>query len=121
MIMSSTTTTRKSFTAADGHDPVGSAVELEPIRSSLGIPEKRSPAESSKRLGHAHVDSDDDRERVEHDQNEILPSPTVASHETPERWNFPKANLWRTFAAFWGFAIMGKDYQISSAHRKHAD
>lgn len=119
--MSSTTTTRKSFTAADGHDPVGSAVELEPIRSSLGIPEKRFPAESSKRLGHAHVDSDDDRERVEHDQNEILPSPTVASHETPERWNFPKANLWRTFAAFWGFAIMGKDYQISSAHRKHAD
>jgi hypothetical protein len=121
MIMSSTTTTRKSFTAADGHDPVGSAVELEPIRSSLGIPEKRFPAESSKRLGHAHVDSDDDRERVEHDQNEILPSPTVASHETPERWNFPKANLWRTFAAFWGFAIMGKDYQISSAHRRHAD
>jgi hypothetical protein len=117
--MSSTTTTRKSFTAAQRHDPVGSVIELEPIRSSLGVPEKRFPAESSKRLGHAHVDSDDDREQ--HDQNEILPSPTVASHEAPERWNSPKANLWRTFAAFWGFAIMGKDYQISSEHRNRAD
>ncbi|KAI4845911.1 MFS general substrate transporter [Aureobasidium sp. EXF-8845] len=103
--MSSTTTTRKSFTAADRHNSAGYAMELEPIRSSLGVPEKRFPAEPSKRLGHAHVDSDDDREQ--HDQNEILPSPTVASHEALERWNFPKANLWRTFAAFWGFAIMG--------------
>jgi hypothetical protein len=106
--MSYTRTTRKSSTAVN--EPIQSVMELEHIRSPLGASDKRFPAETSKRLGHAHIDSDNDHQQ--HDQNEILPSPTVASHEAPERWNFPKANLWRTFAAFWGFAIMGKDYPM---------
>lgn len=124
--MSSTKTTRRSFTAGNGIIGVRPDVELESIRASSKGSQKRFPGESSKRLGHAHVDSDDDREQ--HDQNETLPSPTVASHETLERWNVPKANLWRTFAAFWGFAIMGKNYQIAvwvlcapSAHKTLAD
>jgi hypothetical protein len=107
--MSYTRTTRKSSTVVN--ESIQSVMELEHVRPPLGASDKRFPAESSKRLGHAHIDSDNDHQQ--HDQNEILPSPTVASHEAPERWNFPKANLWRTFAAFWGFAIMGKDYQVA--------
>lgn len=105
--MSSTRTTRRSFTAVNGSHPIRSDIELDFVRSPSKASQKQFPAESSKRLGHARVDSDDDREQL--DQNETLPSPTVASHEALERWNVPKANLWRTFAAFWGFAIMGKD------------
>lgn len=35
-----------------------------------------------------------------------LPSPTTAT-EHLQQWNFPRVNLWRTLAAFWGFIIMG--------------
>ncbi|KAI4721041.1 MFS general substrate transporter [Aureobasidium sp. EXF-10727] len=77
-------------------------MELEPIHSPSGAPEKHFPVESGRRLGHGDLDDHDRR-----DQNETLPSPTVASHEALERWNLPRSNLYRTFAAFWGFAIMG--------------
>lgn len=105
--MSSTRTARRSFTTVKEPDPVHSAIELDTIHSPIRAPEKHFPAGSSRRLGHGHNDSDDGREQ--HDQNETLPSPTVASHDALERWNVPKANMWRTFAACWGFAIMGKE------------
>lgn len=35
-----------------------------------------------------------------------LPSPITAT-EHLQQWNFPRVNLWRTLAAFWGFIIMG--------------
>jgi len=36
-----------------------------------------------------------------------LPSPITAAIEQKERWNGTKINVYRTLAAFWGFAIMG--------------
>lgn len=78
-------------------------MELEPTHSPLRAPEKRYAVESGRRLG--QNDLDGDRER--RDQNETLPSPTVASHDALERWNAPRSNLYRTLAAFIGFAIMG--------------
>jgi hypothetical protein len=110
--MSSTRTARRSFTTVKESDPVHSAIELDNIHSPITAPEKRFPAGSSRRLGHGHGRADSDEDREQHDQNETLPSPTVASHEALERWNVPKANMWRTFAAFWGFAIMGKTSMI---------
>ena len=87
-----------------GHQGSATAViELEPIQSLPRAPEKHFPVDSGRRLG--QNDLDDNSER--HDQNETLPSPTVASHETLERWNAPRSNLYRTLAAFIGFAIMG--------------
>lgn len=40
------------------------------------------------------------------DPIETLPSPTTAT-EKRQRWNNPRVNMWRTFAAFWSFFIMG--------------
>lgn len=35
-----------------------------------------------------------------------LPSPTTAV-EALQRWNHPRTNTYRSFAAFWGFIVMG--------------
>ncbi|KAG9697267.1 MFS general substrate transporter, partial [Aureobasidium melanogenum] len=78
-------------------------IELGPIHTPPRASEKRVPRESGRRLG--QNDLDNNRER--HDHNETLPSPTVASHDALERWNAPRSNLYRTLAAFIGFAIMG--------------
>ncbi|KAG9697203.1 MFS general substrate transporter, partial [Aureobasidium melanogenum] len=78
-------------------------IQLEPIHAPPPATEKHFPVESGRRLG--QNDLDDNRER--YDQNETLPSPTIASHDALERWNAPKSNLYRTLAAFIGFAIMG--------------
>ncbi|KAI9713476.1 MAG: hypothetical protein M1820_000858 [Bogoriella megaspora] len=40
------------------------------------------------------------------DRNEMLPSPSVAAEPT-ERWNHPTVNMYRTFATFWTFVMMG--------------
>ena len=83
-------------------------MELEPIRSLSRAPEKQIPVESGRRLGQNDLDGDRERhDQNENDQNETLPSPTVASHDGLERWNAPRSNLYRTLAAFIGFAIMG--------------
>ncbi|KAG9635385.1 MFS general substrate transporter, partial [Aureobasidium melanogenum] len=87
-----------------GHQGSATAVmELEPMHSPPRASEKYFPVESGRRLG--QNDLDDNRER--YDRNETLPSPTVASHDALERWNAPRSNLYRTLAAFMGFAIMG--------------
>lgn len=78
-------------------------IELETIHSPPRVSQKHFPVESGRRLG--RNDLDDNPER--HDQNETLPSPTVATHDALERWNAPRSNLYRTLAAFIGFAIMG--------------
>jgi hypothetical protein len=36
-----------------------------------------------------------------------LPSPTTAAIETQERWNHPQINMYRTFATFWSFIVLG--------------
>ena len=40
------------------------------------------------------------------DPNESLPSPTTAV-ERLQKWNRPRVNLFRSFAAFWAFTVMG--------------
>lgn len=40
------------------------------------------------------------------DRNETLPSPTTATEQI-ERWNHPRVNVYRIFATFWSFVIMG--------------
>lgn len=76
-------------------------IELEPVHNPPRAYEKHFPADTGRRLGPDDFDDDLDRD----DQNETLPSPTVASHEELEKWN--GSNLYRTLAAFWGFAVMG--------------
>jgi hypothetical protein len=44
--------------------------------------------------------------RDEDDADGSLPSPTTATDEI-QKWNYPRKNMFRTFAAFWGFIIMG--------------
>ena len=34
-------------------------------------------------------------------------SPTAALASLPQRWNHPRINMWRSFASFFGFVIMG--------------
>jgi len=51
-------------------------------------------------------DEDDGSSQVV-DRNESLPTPTSANLEVVERWNSSKGNMARTFAAFWGFVVMG--------------
>lgn len=77
-------------------------IELEPVHIPNRAPEKHTTTDSGRRLGPDDIDDGSDR-----DQNEILPLPGAAPQETLERWNAPRPNLYRTFAAFWGFAIMG--------------
>jgi hypothetical protein len=78
-------------------------IELQPVHIPQGAPEKQLPIGFSRRLGPDDFDDDLDRS----DQNETLPPPTAAPQETLEAWNSPRSNLYRTLAAFWGFAIMG--------------
>ncbi|KAI5194797.1 hypothetical protein AUEXF2481DRAFT_24824 [Aureobasidium subglaciale EXF-2481] len=93
-----------STSRRNNHQGSSTAVmELEPVHSPIQASEKHFPAESGRRLGPDDFDDDLDRD----DQNETLPSPTVASHEVLEKWNTPRPNMYRTFAACWGFAIMG--------------
>lgn len=43
------------------------------------------------------------------DPVENLPSPTTAGPDKHERWNAPRLNMWRSFAAFWSFVVMGSN------------
>jgi hypothetical protein len=47
--------------------------------------------------------------QLDNDPVENLPSPTTQAAEKLERWNRPKANFWRTMAAFWSFVVMGSN------------
>lgn len=40
------------------------------------------------------------------DPTEYLPQPSTTVNVV-ERWNHPKVNVYRTFATFWAFVIMG--------------
>ena len=49
---------------------------------------------------------EDRKSKSNDDPNESLPSPTTAV-EQHQKWNRPRVNLFRSFAAFWGFTVMG--------------
>lgn len=56
------------------------------------------------------------------DPVEVLPSPTTAAAQKHEKWNTPRLNLWRTFAAFWSFIVMGSNdaaYGVCTSYINH--
>ena len=72
-----------------------------PFFSILGrIPRKVKGA------GRTQVQATETSTLQREDRNESLPSPSVAFEELP-RWNYPKINMYRTFATFWSFIVMG--------------
>lgn len=50
-----------------------------------------------------------DRKSQDDDPVESLPSPTTQAAEKLERWNQSRTNVYRTFAAFWSFVVMGSN------------
>jgi hypothetical protein len=50
-----------------------------------------------------------DRQSQDDDPVESLPSPTTQAAEKLEKWNQSRANVYRTFAAFWSFVVMGSN------------
>lgn len=81
-------------------------IELEPVHlvhHGVSEPAKQSSSPVARSL--RRNDTDDSQDA--NDRNESLPSPTTASQEIVERWNYSKMNIARTFAAFWGFVVMG--------------
>lgn len=79
-------------------------VELSDVSHYLDKPQQAKVAEprSSLRI-------DDTKGMQSDDPVEKLPSPTTQAAEKLERWYAPRTNLWRTFAAFWSFVVMGSN------------
>ncbi|KAJ9632467.1 hypothetical protein H2203_000872 [Taxawa tesnikishii (nom. ined.)] len=82
-----------------------SVVELQTIDTHRvqGEPVKGSPMQTGRMLGQSDSESIDKYG----DRNETLPSPTTAPHEIQEKWNSSPTTMYRTFACFWGFVVMG--------------
>ncbi|KAK5111269.1 hypothetical protein LTR85_012210 [Meristemomyces frigidus] len=82
-------------------------IKLDPVRARQDIqslPNKRALSISRRSLrsngSFSHQGTQDE------DRNETLPSPTIATEQL-ERWNYPRSNIYRVFAVFWAFLIMG--------------
>lgn len=96
-----------------------SVVELQTIDTHRvqGEPVKGSPMQTGRMLGQSDSESIDKYG----DRNETLPSPTTAPHEIQEKWNSSPTTMYRTFACFWGFVVMGMNdasYGVSRPHRR---
>ncbi len=82
-------------------------IELQPVRTKQDGPSlssKQAPSIGGRSLG-----SDTARLQLndqDKDRNETLPSPTTSTEEL-EVWNRPRVNMYRTFATFWAFIVMG--------------
>lgn len=75
-------------------------IELQDVSSYLQKPQDAKTAPSLKISDRASQDDD---------PVETLPSPTIQAAEKLERWNQSGTNLYRTFAAFWSFIVMGSN------------
>lgn len=52
------------------------------------------------------------------DHDQTLPSPTTAGEMPTEKWYTPRINMYRVFATFWSFVVMGMNdasYGVSIA------
>jgi hypothetical protein len=76
------------------------SVELQDVSSYLQKPQDAKTAPSLKIS---------DRRSLNDDPVETLPSPTTQAAEKLERWNQSSTNVYRTFAAFWSFVVMGSN------------
>ncbi|KAF3047878.1 hypothetical protein E8E11_008015 [Didymella keratinophila] len=75
-------------------------IELQDVSSYLQRPQDAKTAPSLKIS---------DRKSQNDDPVESLPSPTTQVAEKLERWNQSRTNVYRTFAAFWSFVVMGSN------------
>lgn len=75
-------------------------VELQDVSSYLQRPQDARTAPGL---------SISDRKSQNDDPVESLPSPTTQAAEKLERWNQSRTNVYRTFAAFWSFVVMGSN------------
>ncbi|TKA33749.1 hypothetical protein B0A50_00585 [Salinomyces thailandicus] len=84
--------------------------ELDPIHArqeSHSTTNKQAPSVSGRSLrSHISSDSHKDDHGGDFDRNETLPSPTTAT-EPIETWRSPSGNMYKLFATFWAFTIMG--------------
>jgi hypothetical protein len=90
-----------------------SVVELEEVHSIPQPTHLKEPLDSISRrqrpshnIGERALSLNSFNEAQSNDVDGSLPSPITATEQL-ERWNYPRVNLWRTLAAFWGFIIMG--------------
>ncbi|TKA78790.1 hypothetical protein B0A49_00822 [Cryomyces minteri] len=79
-----------------------SVIELQPITSN----HENASKQSLPHIAHSVSRRQSHSKSVVDDRNESLPSPTTAT-EALQKWNTPSVNMYRSFAAFWGFIIMG--------------
>jgi len=80
-------------------------VELEEIRPSVNPIHVEEPGKGQGSNIIHRRESHQNKENREWEEG-ALPSPTTAS-EVLERWNHPRVNVYRTFACFMGFTVMG--------------
>lgn len=92
------------FSSRRSNGSATAVIELDPIQSARELSSK-NPTIQLGRFTSRH-DTDDVGSQGE-DRNESLPSPTTEADEVLERWNSPRRNMYRTFACFWGFVLMG--------------
>jgi hypothetical protein len=78
-------------------------IELQDVSSYPQKPQDAKVAGSHTSLKLSSQTGHDD------DPVENLPSPTTQAAEKLERWNVPRANLYRSGAAFWSFVVMGSN------------
>lgn len=75
--------------------------ELKPVQKKQDRPEISSRTPSI--AGGRTLNEDDNSQ----DRNESLPSPSTASTEQIEKWNYPRINMYRFPAVLWAFTVAG--------------
>lgn len=83
-------------------------LELQPVVTKQDVRNltgKPAPSIAGRSLGSDTPQSH--RSNEDEDRDETLPSPTTAPAEQLEVWNSPKINMYRVFATFWSFTVMG--------------
>jgi hypothetical protein len=87
----------------------GSSTCVVELEETKGPQQQLRIKEATENINHRLSRVESNRSKIIHSENDVdgsLPSPTTANEEL-QRWNFPPKNMFRTFAAFWGFIIMG--------------
>lgn len=79
-------------------------VELQDVSNFISRPQeaKTDGPQTTLRLS-------DTRGTLDDDSPVDLPSPTTQAAARAERWNQSRLNVYRTFAAFWSFIVMGSN------------
>ena len=84
---------------------VQQTIPLQDVPSFLAKPQDAKVASSQPALRLSDIRATQDTDDV----MESLPSPTTQAAAKPELWNAPRGNLYKTFATFWSFVVMGSN------------